>query len=86
MNKERVVLLQKPIIGVKPSPYEARTNYKILKDYFKVHVIEGSQGVNSANQNHFQMKYHSNPINMANKFNEPIVYEHLEAVEPNTSR
>lgn len=61
-RKDKVVLLKGGTVGKRPSPYEANRNYKVLKDFFHLQVVESQLPAHMGKTSN-QFKYHSNPIN-----------------------
>jgi hypothetical protein len=45
-QQEHVISVQKPMTAQKPSPYESYKNYRVLKDFFSVQVIENQNTMN----------------------------------------
>jgi hypothetical protein len=39
-KRDHIMMLQRPPRKIKPSPYDANRNFKVLKDIFSVQVID----------------------------------------------
>jgi len=39
-KNEKLIFLKRPHIKEKPSPYEPKRNFKILKDFFQVQILD----------------------------------------------
>ena len=47
-RKDQIMFIQRPIGNKKPSPYEAKENFQVLKDFFKIQVTDESSPQNEA--------------------------------------
>lgn len=43
---DQILNVQKPMTAQKPSPYESHKNYRVLKEFFSVQVIQNPNTIN----------------------------------------